>query len=192
VEGRHRQAIETVVNIGIGGSDLGPVMVYEALLPYKQDGLECRFVSNIDPSDMREKTADLDPETTLFIVASKTFTTLGDPDQRPAGKRLAAVGRSPRPGRSTDTDEAAQADAVAKHFVAVSTNAGQGRALRHRPRQRLRLLGLGGRPLLDGLGRRPARSPSPSARRASPTSSPASTPSTSTSAPPPSQRTCRC
>ncbi|MBK0297521.1 glucose-6-phosphate isomerase, partial [Bacillus sp. S34] len=59
--------IETVVNIGIGGSDLGPVMVYEALRPYVQSGLEARFVSNIDPADIYEKTADLDPETTLFI-----------------------------------------------------------------------------------------------------------------------------
>ncbi|MCA0297161.1 MAG: glucose-6-phosphate isomerase, partial [Actinobacteria bacterium] len=70
------QPITTVVNIGIGGSDLGPVMVYEALKPYVKPGLECRFVSNIDPSDVYEKTADLDPATTLFIVASKTFTTL--------------------------------------------------------------------------------------------------------------------
>ena len=59
--------IRTVVNIGIGGSDLGPVMVYEALLPHKQQGLECRFISNIDPTDCFVKTADLDPETTLFI-----------------------------------------------------------------------------------------------------------------------------
>ena len=57
--------IETVVNIGIGGSDLGPVMVYEALLPYKKPGIECRFVSNIDPTDIYEKTSGLDPETTL-------------------------------------------------------------------------------------------------------------------------------
>ena len=68
--------IETVVNIGIGGSDLGPVMVYEALQPYVKPGLTARFVSNIDPTDVALKTADLDPETTLFIVASKTFTTL--------------------------------------------------------------------------------------------------------------------
>ena len=68
--------IKTVVNIGIGGSDLGPVMVYEALKPYVQKGLECRFISNIDPTDCAEKVADLDPETTLFIIASKTFTTL--------------------------------------------------------------------------------------------------------------------
>src|SRR5690606_8480976 len=65
-----------VVNIGIGGSDLGPVMVYEALAPYATAGIEARFISNIDPTDLAQKTADLDPETTLFIVASKTFTTL--------------------------------------------------------------------------------------------------------------------
>src|SRR5690606_41211579 len=64
-----------VVNIGIGGSDLGPVMVYEALAPYATAGIEARFISNIDPTDLAQKTADLDPETTLFIVASKTFTT---------------------------------------------------------------------------------------------------------------------
>ena len=112
--------IETVVNIGIGGSDLGPVMVYEALQPYVQEGLSCRFVSNIDPTDVAEKTRGLDPETTLFIVASKTFTTLGDPDQRPAGPRLAARRAAVRPGRSRTATRRPGA-AVAKHFVAVST-----------------------------------------------------------------------
>lgn len=68
--------IRTVINVGIGGSDLGPVMAYEALKPYVQEGLECRFISNIDPTDAAVKTADLDPETTLVIIASKTFTTL--------------------------------------------------------------------------------------------------------------------
>mgnify|MGYP000402609670 CR=1 FL=1 len=68
--------ITTVINIGIGGSDLGPVMVYEALKPYVTPGLEARFVSNIDPTDVVEKTKGVDPETVLFIVASKTFTTL--------------------------------------------------------------------------------------------------------------------
>ncbi len=111
--------IETVVNIGIGGSDLGPVMVYEALLPYKQDGIECRFISNIDPSDCWEKTHDLDPETTLFIVASKTFTTLETlTNARMAREwlltRLASRG-------AVDGSEEQQSDAVAKHFVAVST-----------------------------------------------------------------------
>jgi len=111
--------IRTVVNIGIGGSDLGPVMVYEALLPYKQDGLECRFVSNIDPTDMAVKTRDLDPETTLFIVASKTFTTLETITNARLARDwllsgLAASG-------AVDGSEQQQRDAIAQHFVAVST-----------------------------------------------------------------------
>ena len=68
--------IKHVLAIGIGGSDLGPVMVYEALKPYADAGIDCTFVSNIDPNDMAEKTRGLDPETTLVIVVSKTFTTL--------------------------------------------------------------------------------------------------------------------
>jgi glucose-6-phosphate isomerase len=111
--------IETVVNIGIGGSDLGPVMVYEALKPYVQDGLECRFVSNIDPTDVAEKTKGLDAETTLFIVASKTFTTL----ETLTNARLARswlLGQLKSSGAVDDTEEAAK-EAVAKHFVAVST-----------------------------------------------------------------------
>ncbi|WIE55577.1 glucose-6-phosphate isomerase [Curtobacterium sp. MCBD17_003] len=111
--------IETVVNIGIGGSDLGPVMVYEALKPYVQQGLEARFVSNIDPADIYEKTADLDPETTLFIVASKTFGTL----ETLTNARLARQWLWERLGAAgaiEDTDESRK-DAVAKHFVAVST-----------------------------------------------------------------------
>ena len=111
--------IETVVNIGIGGSDLGPFMVYEALLPYKQDGLECRFISNIDPSDCAEKVADLDPTTTLFIVASKTFTTRETLTnaRRARAWRLDELGEA---GAIQDTDEA-RGEAIAKHFVAVST-----------------------------------------------------------------------
>ena len=68
--------IDTVVNIGIGGSDLGPVMVYEALKAYNDSGISARYVSNIDPNDMAEKLKGINPETTLFIVVSKTFTTL--------------------------------------------------------------------------------------------------------------------
>jgi glucose-6-phosphate isomerase len=111
--------IETVVNIGIGGSDLGPVMVYEALKPYVQPGLEARFVSNIDPADIYEKTADLDPETTLFIVASKTFGTL----ETLTNARLARQWLWEKLGAAgalADSDDARK-DAVAKHFVAVST-----------------------------------------------------------------------
>ena len=111
--------IETVVNIGIGGSDLGPVMVYEALKPYVQAGIEARFVSNIDPNDVYEKTVGLDPETTLFIVASKTFGTLETlTNARLAREWLwAELGAA---GALDDSDEA-RTNAVAKHFVAVST-----------------------------------------------------------------------
>ncbi len=111
--------IETVVNIGIGGSDLGPVMVYEALKPFGQLGLQCRFISNIDPTDVAEKTFGLDPETTLFIVASKTFTTLETlTNARMARAWLLDSLRAK--GVISGTDEAA-ARAVAAHFVAVST-----------------------------------------------------------------------
>ncbi|WP_125132252.1 glucose-6-phosphate isomerase [Microbacterium sp. 10M-3C3] len=108
-----------VVNIGIGGSDLGPVMVYEALRPYADAGIEARFISNIDPTDVAQKTQDLDPETTLFIVASKTFTTL----ETLTNARLAREwlwARLIAQGAIRDA-EAARTDAVAHHFVAVST-----------------------------------------------------------------------
>ena len=111
--------IETIVNIGIGGSDLGPVMVYEALKPYVHERIRCRFISNIDPTDSAEKLADLDPETTLFIIASKTFTTL----ETLTNARMARdwLWRTLlAQGAIEDTDEARTA-AVAKHFVAVST-----------------------------------------------------------------------
>ncbi|MFJ3383490.1 MULTISPECIES: glucose-6-phosphate isomerase [unclassified Curtobacterium] len=108
--------IETVVNIGIGGSDLGPVMVYEALKPYVQAGIDARFVSNIDPTDIYEKTVDLDPETTLFIVASKTFGTL----ETLTNARLARQWLWEELGL-TDAGDDEKNDAVAKHFVAVST-----------------------------------------------------------------------
>jgi glucose-6-phosphate isomerase len=111
--------IETVVNIGIGGSDLGPVMVYEALKPYVQEGLEVRFVSNIDPTDVSEKTVGLDPETTLFIVASKTFGTLETLTNARLARDWLWRGLAAA-GALDDTDEA-RTGAVAKHFVAVST-----------------------------------------------------------------------
>ncbi|MDQ6527326.1 glucose-6-phosphate isomerase [Nocardioides sp. LHD-245] len=101
--------IRTVVNIGIGGSDLGPVMAYEALRPYVQAGLECRFVSNIDPTDAAQKLAGLDPATTLFIVSSKTFGTL----ETLTNARLC---------RSWLLDGLGAGEAaVSRHFVAVST-----------------------------------------------------------------------
>ncbi|MCC2315081.1 glucose-6-phosphate isomerase [Cellulomonas xiejunii] len=113
------EAVRTVVNIGIGGSDLGPVMVYEALEPYVADDLEVRFVSNIDPTDLAQKTADLDPTTTLFIVASKTFTTL----ETLTNARLARqwLWDSLAAGGHIDDSDDARCGAVAKHFVAVST-----------------------------------------------------------------------
>ena len=111
--------IATVVNIGIGGSDLGPVMVYEALQPYVKPGLKARFISNIDPTDVAEKTKDLDPETTLFIVASKTFTTLETLTNARLSRSWLLDGLRAS-GAIEEGDEAANA-AVAKHFVAVST-----------------------------------------------------------------------
>lgn len=102
------ERITTVVNIGIGGSDLGPVMAYRALRHYANAGVAARFVSNIDPADLVSKLAGLDPATTLFIVASKTFSTLETLTNATAARRwlTAALGD----------------DAVAKHFVAVSTH----------------------------------------------------------------------
>lgn len=111
--------IQTVVNIGIGGSDLGPYMAYEALRPFVKPGLECRFVSNIDPTDIAEKTRDLDPETTLFIIASKTFTTLETITNAKAARTWLLRGLQER-GVIDDTEAAAK-DAISKHFVAVST-----------------------------------------------------------------------
>ncbi|OBK74879.1 glucose-6-phosphate isomerase [Mycobacterium sp. 1274761.0] len=102
------QRITTVINIGIGGSDLGPVMVYNALRHYADAGISCRFVSNVDPADLVAKLAGLDPATTLFVVASKTFSTLETLTNATAARRWL-------------TDALGDA-AVAKHFVAVSTN----------------------------------------------------------------------
>ena len=111
--------IRTVINVGIGGSDLGPVMAYEALKPYVQEGLECRFISNIDPTDAAVKTADLDPETTLVIIASKTFTTLETLTNARCVRAWLLDGLVAA-GAIEDTEEARRV-AVAKHFVAVST-----------------------------------------------------------------------
>jgi glucose-6-phosphate isomerase len=109
-KGHTGQPIRAVVNIGIGGSDLGPVMAYEALRAYSARELTFRFVSNVDATDLTEALRDLDPATTLFIVASKTFGTLETLTNATSARAwlTAALG-----------DEAA----VAKHFVAVSTNA---------------------------------------------------------------------
>ena len=110
-KGHTGKRIRTVVNIGIGGSDLGPVMAYEALRHYTDRELECRFVSNIDGTDFAEAVRDLDPAETLFIVSSKTFTTLETMTNARTARAwsLAGLGGDER--------------SVAKHFVAVSTNA---------------------------------------------------------------------
>src|SRR5207244_3291550 len=110
--GHTGKAITSVVNIGIGGSDLGPVMAYRALRHYSRRDLTFRFVSNVDGTDFAEATRDLDPAETLFIVASKTFTTLETLTNAHTARdwTLRALG-----------DERA----VAKHFVAVSTNAAE-------------------------------------------------------------------
>ncbi|WNG86596.1 glucose-6-phosphate isomerase [Mycobacterium sp. ITM-2016-00317] len=103
------ERITTVVNIGIGGSDLGPVMVDQALRHYADAGISARFVSNVDPADLVAKLDGLDPAATLFIIASKTFTTLETLTNATAARRWLT--------------EALGDDAVSKHFVAVSTNA---------------------------------------------------------------------
>ncbi|GAA2572018.1 glucose-6-phosphate isomerase [Pseudonocardia hydrocarbonoxydans] len=108
--GHTGQRIRAVVNIGIGGSDLGPVMAYEALRDFARRDLQMRFVSNVDPTDLTEALLDLDPATTLFVVSSKTFTTQETLTNARAA-RAWLVGAL--------HDEAA----VARHFVAVSTNA---------------------------------------------------------------------
>lgn len=109
--GHTDRTIKKVVNIGIGGSDLGPAMAAQALRTYATAGITAEFVSNVDPADMSATLEELDPESTLFIIASKTFTTQETLANAHAAKRwlLAAF----------DGDESA----VAKHFVAVSTNA---------------------------------------------------------------------
>ena len=109
--GHTGKRIRNVVNIGIGGSDLGPVMVCEALRFYSQRGLTLRFVSNVDGTDLVEATRDLDAAETLFIVSSKTFTTLETLTNAHAARDWSV-------GQLGDDEKS-----VAKHFVAVSTNA---------------------------------------------------------------------
>jgi glucose-6-phosphate isomerase len=110
-KGHTGKRIRNVINIGIGGSDLGPVMAYEALKYYSDRGMTFRFVSNIDSTDLVEATRDLDAAETLFIISSKTFTTLETMTNARSARdwALAGLGGDPK--------------AVARHFVAVSTNA---------------------------------------------------------------------
>jgi glucose-6-phosphate isomerase len=113
--GHTGRAIRNVVNIGIGGSDLGPVMAYEALRHYSKRELTFRFVSNVDATDFVEATRDLDAEETLFIVSSKTFTTVETMTNARSAREWLMGGLGGGSGRAED--------AIAKHFVAVSTNA---------------------------------------------------------------------
>lgn len=157
--------IEHLVSIGIGGSDLGPVMAYEALRPYADAGIDCRYISNIDPNDQAEKLKGLDPETTLVIIVSKTFTTLETLTNAREVKtwmleQLKAqvpstvpMNRTPRLWQSTSSP-----------FPPHSRS----RGFRYRPGQRLRFLELGRRPLLRRLRRGPVAD-----RRARPRAFPA-------------------
>jgi glucose-6-phosphate isomerase len=108
--GHTGKRVRTVINIGIGGSDLGPVMAYEALTYYRTRDLSCRFVSNVDGTDFTEATRDLDPAETLFIVSSKTFTTL-------------ETMTNAQTARSWVRSALGSDAAIGRHFVAVSTNA---------------------------------------------------------------------
>jgi glucose-6-phosphate isomerase len=109
--GHTGKRIKNVVNIGIGGSDLGPVMAYEALKPFSDRSMTFRFVSNVDGNDFAEKTRDLSPEETLFIISSKTFTTLETMTNAHTARDWSLAGLG------------GDKSAVAKHFAAVSTNA---------------------------------------------------------------------
>ena len=177
--GHTGKRIRNVISIGIGGSDLGPVMAYEALRHYSQRDMTFRFVSNVDGTDFAEATRDLDPAETLFIVCSKTFTTL-------------ETLTNARSARAWSLRRLGDERAVRRHFVAVSTNAEGVAEVRHRHREHVRLLGLGRRPLLDGLGDRPVDHDRRSARRTSARCSPVFTRWTSTSAARRSSRTCPC
>jgi glucose-6-phosphate isomerase len=112
-KGHTGKRIRNVVNIGIGGSDLGPVMAYEALRHYSERNMTFRFISNVDATDFAEATRDIDPEETLFIVSSKTFTTLETMTNAHTARSwsLGGLGHDEK--------------SVAKHFVAVSTNAAE-------------------------------------------------------------------
>jgi glucose-6-phosphate isomerase len=112
-KGHTGQRIRNVVNIGIGGSDLGPVMAYEALKHYSDRSMTFRFVSNVDGTDFAEAVQDLDPTETLFIVSSKTFTTLETMTNAHSARNWLVLGLG------------GDQSSVAKHFVAVSTNAGE-------------------------------------------------------------------
>jgi broad specificity phosphatase PhoE len=139
-KGHTGKPIRNVINIGIGGSDLGPVMAYEALRHYSQRDLTFRFVSNIDGTDFAEATRDLDAEETLFIVSSKTFTTLED--QCEHGPRL-------------DPQDVETSRCHCQTFRCGLDQRRGGGQVRHRHGKYVRVLGLGRRAVLDRLGDRP-------------------------------------
>ena len=141
-KGHTGKRIRNVINIGIGGSDLGPVMAYEALRHYSDRALTFRFVSNVDGTDLAEATRDLDPTETLFIASSKTFTTLETMTNAESARQWLLQGFG------------GDVKAVAKHFVAVSTNAAKVSEFGIDTDEHVRLLGLGGRALFHGLGHR--------------------------------------
>ena len=141
--GQTGKRIRNIVNIGIGGSDLGPVMAYEALKHYSDRSLTFRFVSNIDGTDFVEAVRDLDPAETLFIVSSKTFTTIETMTNARSRARVVAGGCRRRPDFGRE---------------ALRRGLDQcwgGREVRHRYRQHVRVLGLGRRALLHGVRHRP-------------------------------------
>ncbi len=141
-KGHTGQRLTTIVNIGIGGSDLGPVMAYEALRHYATRELACRFVSNVDGTDLAEATRDLDPARHALHRRLQDLHHPGDDGERLVGPRLAAV----------EPEGPGGGGAALRGRV---HQRGGGARLRHRPGQHVRLLGLGGRSLLAGLGHRP-------------------------------------
>ena len=142
-KGHTGKRIRNVINIGIGGSDLGPVMAYEALKHYSDRAMTFRFVSNVDGTDFAEAVRDLDPAETLFIISSKTFTTLETMTNAHTARdwSLAGSGRRRKVGGQA--------------FRRGFDKRGGSSEVRHRYRQHVRLLGLGWRALLHGFGHRP-------------------------------------
>ncbi|MER6083958.1 glucose-6-phosphate isomerase, partial [Streptomyces sp. NPDC001833] len=123
--GHTGKRIRNVVNIGIGGSDLGPAMAYEALRAFTARDLTLRFVSNVDGADLHEATRDLDPAETLFIVASKTFTTIETITNATSARTWLLDGLGDGGTSRSSEFESGGEKAVAKHFVALSTNSGK-------------------------------------------------------------------
>ncbi|MFF5545573.1 glucose-6-phosphate isomerase [Streptomyces olivaceoviridis] len=120
--GHTGKRIRNVINIGIGGSDLGPAMAYEVLRCFTDRDLTVRFVSNVDGADLHEATRDLDPAETLFIIASKTFTTIETITNATSARKWLLAALDGGTSRSSEAESGGEA-AVAKHFVALSTNA---------------------------------------------------------------------